>query len=117
MISAVATMVPTVICERQDWFQSYALSRRHKTIPDNIFYLRDTARKELIRLFRVLHIGMERAGIPYFLIAGSLLGWKRHAKKMIPWDDDIDVGIVYPIHQHAWFIFKKYVEDKGYQLL
>lgn len=115
-LSAVATLVPTVICDRQDWLQSYALSRHHMTIPDNIFYLKDAAREELFRIFRVLHVGMERAGIPYFLTAGSLLGWKRHAKKMIPWDDDIDVAIVYPIQQNAWFIFKKYVQDRGYHL-
>ena len=116
LLGTVATLVPTVICERQDWFQSYALSRHHKTIPDNIFYLRDATRAELFRIFRVLHIGMKRAGIPYFLIAGSLLGWKRHAKRMIPWDDDIDVAIVYPIQQQAWFIFKNYVQDRGYRL-
>ncbi len=36
----------------------------------------------------------EREGIRYYLLAGSSLGAVRH-HGFIPWDDDIDVGVIY----------------------
>ena len=43
-------------------------------------------------LISVLHQPSIEKGHTYFLMCGTLLGYKRHGS-IIPWDDDIDVGV------------------------
>ncbi len=45
--------------------------------------------------------------LKYFLVAGSTLGAVRH-KGMIPWDDDIDVGMLYD----DWYKFRDIVVEE-----
>ncbi|HYD23643.1 MAG TPA: LicD family protein [Croceibacterium sp.] len=47
------------------------------------------------RLLRLLAATCERHGLRFFLAAGSALGAVRHGD-VIPWDDDIDVGMLRP---------------------
>lgn len=49
---------------------------------------------ELFSIFENLDKFLTAKGIDYFLFAGTLLGAIRH-NGFIPWDDDMDIGLVY----------------------
>jgi hypothetical protein len=48
----------------------------------------------LFSLFSNFLKELDKNKIDYFLIGGSLIGYFRHNQGFIPWDDDIDIGIL-----------------------
>ncbi|MCQ2101640.1 MAG: LicD family protein [Fibrobacter sp.] len=51
------------------------------------------AQVAILEIFKDIKPFLDSNSIPYYLLGGSLLGAVRH-KGFIPWDDDIDIGIV-----------------------
>jgi lipopolysaccharide cholinephosphotransferase len=51
-----------------------------------------------LELMKKLHAYLEEKKIPYYMIAGSVLGAVRHGG-FIPWDDDIDIGMLRPEYE------------------
>lgn len=54
----------------------------------------------MLRLTKIVATIFEDNDIPYWLIGGTLLGGVRH-KGFIPWDDDIDLGILQDDYERA----------------
>ena len=64
--------------------------------------------KEILDDFREI---CDAAGLTWFAIGGTLLGAVRH-QDMIPWDDDIDIGILREDYQRLKEIVSKKHSDK-----
>lgn len=70
----------------------YGLMYRVTVLMENFDYLPNLHKCELIIAKEIKRL-CEENGIKYFIIAGTLLGAVRH-KGFIPWDDDMDIGML-----------------------
>lgn len=57
------------------------------------------AQVAILNIFKAVKPALDESSIPYYLLGGSMLGAVRH-KGFIPWDDDIDIGIVRDDYEH-----------------
>jgi lipopolysaccharide cholinephosphotransferase len=55
-------------------------------------YLKDYQVDEIYSMIKVIHDIFEKESIEYYIIGGTLIGSVRHGG-LIPWDDDIDIGV------------------------
>ena len=67
-----------------------------------------------LELMKKLHIYLEDRHIPYYMLAGSVLGAVRHGG-FIPWDDDIDIGMLRPDYNRFLSVCGDF--DGGYDIV
>ena len=65
------------------------------SVPCNMFPDRwKTHGDEMVKILEMFHTTLEKLGIDYSLIGGSLLAYSRNNGQPMPWDDDLDVFIM-----------------------
>lgn len=61
-------------------------------------------------LLHILIDIFEKENIHYYMLGGTMLGAIRH-KGFIPWDDDVDIGVIRSDYERFLKICKKYLPD------
>ena len=67
-----------------------------------------------LELMKKIHTYLEKKHIPYYMIAGSVLGAVRHGG-FIPWDDDIDIGLLRPDYEKFLTVCEDF--DSNYEIV
>ena len=75
------------INQQYDAFQRASPESKIRT-----FFLPDAFVQSQYQLMKDVHDVLEQSGVPYFIESGTLLGAVRHGE-IIPWDDDMDIGV------------------------
>lgn len=58
------------------------------------YYINFAFHYRLFNLFEIVVAELDKNNINYFLICGGLIGYYRHNQGFIPWDGDIDIGVM-----------------------
>ncbi len=64
-----------------------------KKRPD-LFIINFSRHYMLFNMIKKVHKLFKKNKIDYFMICGLLIGLKRHNQSFIPWDDDLDIGVM-----------------------
>lgn len=67
----------------RNWYVENVIKKRMKHIHN-----------KLIEMLPITIKYLDEEGIKWFLYSGNLLGMYRHNNSFVPWDDDIDLGIL-----------------------
>lgn len=78
-----------------------------------------TYEKETLEHLQRVEVGMlrdfaevcDKHGIHYFIVAGTAIGAVRH-RGMIPWDDDIDIGMLRPDYEKFLQVFQEELGER-----
>jgi phosphorylcholine metabolism protein LicD len=71
----------------------------------------------IIKMLNDIKPYLEKNGLTYFIMSGTLLGYIRHNKSFIPYDDDVDLGIINEDDINIKIQnFKKDISEIGYEL-
>jgi phosphorylcholine metabolism protein LicD len=61
---------------------------------NHLFIVNFSRHYMLFEMIKKVHKLLIQNGIKYFMIGGILIGLERHNSSFIPWDDDLDIGIM-----------------------
>ena len=86
-----------------------------RNIPPATGYIRNI-QSILFDILKLVHTICEKHNIPYWLEGGTLLGAIRH-KGFIPWDDDLDISMMYEDYIKFKSIIKDELKNTNYEFL
>lgn len=99
---------------------NYKIGNNIRTIPSNIFFdnnpiiLKSKILNEMKSLLKDVIDVLDKNNITYWTVCGTFIGVHRH-KGFIPWDDDIDLAILYNDVPKLLKI-KSYLDSQDYQI-
>ena len=77
------------------------------------YYINFSRHYMLFNLLQILTKLFDDNHIEYFIICGALIGYHRHNKGFIPWDDDIDIGVFEKDSDKITQIINEYCNDNA----
>ena len=100
--------------DRLKWLQKYSMYYTDITKPapiHGIILLQQQALKKILELVDFICL---KHKLTYWLGAGYLLGIVRHNGNPIPWDDDIDIYMLWPDFEKTISLFKELFENSDF---
>ena len=88
--------------------------RNHFLIPKLLIRNKEI-HKKILSFLDDIQNSLQKNNIIYWMLSGGVIGYIRHNKSLIPWDDDLDLGILYEgDFKEKINSFKKDIINQGY---